>query len=262
MSDQHPLIPLGTVGKLRETEYTVIGFLARSVTFDELDYFWTEYLLYQPRVGFRWLVHSDRHWSFVQPISAGAVRKSVGSATFDGRTFRLFQSALATVRHVLGEFYLKVTIGEEVMASDYISPPEMLSIEATVDPADGTVQKRTAAREVSYSLGIYVPHAEIEQAFGVSTLPRGFQIAPNQPSPIDRRVYVFWAAFAAFLIFVDVGISAAKSAPGVDQSFFIVALLLISVVPIGTLLYAHSFERSRWADSQFNPYDTGDDDDE
>ena len=33
-----------------------IGAVVRSVTFDGIKYYWHEYLLYNPMVGFRWLV--------------------------------------------------------------------------------------------------------------------------------------------------------------------------------------------------------------
>jgi Domain of unknown function (DUF4178) len=263
--EYHPVIPLGTIGTLSGVSYHVIGFVVRSVTFDDTDYFWTEYLLYQPIDGFRWLVHSDNHWSFVCPISAGAVRISPGVAHYKGRRFRLFQGADATVRHVLGEFYWKVTVGERVRATDFIAPPEMLSIESSVEDETSPSETGPSVREVNYSLGTYMPHETIEQAFGVSDLRRGFGVAPNQPSPVDGRVYVAWGLFAVILLILDAMVSAAKAPTGIDQSFLVAALALISVVPVGAMIYGHSFERSRWKDSEYNPYDTGggdDDDDE
>jgi len=43
------------VGEFSEGKLTVIGFVVRSVTFDQT-YHWFEYLLYEPKIGFRWLV--------------------------------------------------------------------------------------------------------------------------------------------------------------------------------------------------------------
>jgi hypothetical protein len=246
-SEYHPLIPLGKAGTLGGVEYAVIGFMARSVTIEGTDYFWTEYLLYHFRAGFRWLVHSDRHWNFVRPISAGAVRATRTVARYDGRNFKIFQRARATVRHVLGEFYWKVTIGEEVDSADYIAPPDILSVEATPASAGGP-----AAREISYSLGTYVPHATIEQAFGVNNLPRGFGVAPNQPSPVDGRVYLWWLGFGLLLVLLDLLFSS-SSKLDVDQGLFVVCLVVLSTLPIGMAIYSWSFENSRWADSQFGP---------
>jgi hypothetical protein len=261
--EHQPLISLGKAGTFRGVEYTVIGFMARSVTIDGQDYFWTEYLLYQPREGFRWLVNSDRHWNFVRPISAGAVRASPLIARFDGRDFRIFQRATATVRHVLGEFYWKVTVGEQVDCADYIAPPDMISEEVSRPTTEAEQKARPTAWEVNFSLGTYVPHTEIEQDFGVNNLPRAFGVAPNQPSPVDRRVYLSWAGFIVVLILLDMVFSASLSKE-VDQGMFAVCLLVISVLPLGAGIYAWGFEKARWAESEFSPEGSteGDDDDD
>ena len=43
--------------------------MVRSVEFEGVRYYWQEYLLYNPAVGFRWLVESDGHWSYVSAVS-------------------------------------------------------------------------------------------------------------------------------------------------------------------------------------------------
>jgi hypothetical protein len=67
------LIPLGSKGRLHGVEWTVIGLMERSVTVEGERYPWREYLLYEPRAGFRWLVESSGHWSFAEPAHAGDV---------------------------------------------------------------------------------------------------------------------------------------------------------------------------------------------
>jgi hypothetical protein len=56
---------------------------------------------------------------------------------------------------------------------------------------------------------------------------------------------------------------AVRPAGTVDSAWLWLGMLLVSVYPIGTFIYKQSFERRRWADSQFNPYatSTGGDDD-
>src|SRR4029453_49402 len=63
-----PGIPLGTVGEVPEGKMTVIGAMARSVTIEGTQYFWGEYLLYNPQIGFRWLVHRDNYCHYVQEV--------------------------------------------------------------------------------------------------------------------------------------------------------------------------------------------------
>ena len=184
-----PLIAIGSEGKLAGIGYTVVGFVRRAVRFDK-EYTWDEYLLYAPGVGFRWLVHSDCHWSFVEPLAAGDVGHRASEVVYNRRHFRHFQRAWAEVKYVLGEMYWKLKIGEVVLADDFVAPPQMISIERTPAPGHGPSGRINADNEWMgakfneeiYSLGTYVPHADIEKGFGVANLPRGWVIAPNQPA--------------------------------------------------------------------------------
>jgi hypothetical protein len=198
-----PLIPIGTTGDVPEGKMTVIGAMARSVTIEGTQYFWFEYLLYNPQIGFRWLVHSDNHWNYVQAVPPGDVYEIARSATYRDKTYRIFQDAPCRVEVVVGEFYWKVEAGEKVRGVDYVAPPYMLSKEVTTtytaDPDDPT--KKRATGEINWSLGTYVPVAQIEKAFSVSGLPRPSNVAPNQPYKY-WWVYPYWVTFISVLLFV------------------------------------------------------------
>ena len=245
-----PLIPLGATGRIRDAEYTVIGFMERFVTYAGQKYPWTEYLLYHPREGFRWLVHSDRHWNFVEPVSAGDVHRSGMFATYLDDEYRLFQHAVATVRHVLGEFYWQVSIGDKVRTRDYICPPHMLSVESSEHGHGG---------EINISLGTYMTPDAVEAVFGVKGLARPWSPGPNQPPPNNGAIFRAWFTFLGVLILLDVVFANGWLTPKLDQWMFAYALIFVSIVPVGTLLYNHSFERQRWADSDYSPYATDED---
>jgi hypothetical protein len=216
-----PIIPIGAVGSFGEDKLTVIGFMQRSVEFEGVRYYWEEYLLYEPRIGFRWLVRSDDHWNFVQSVPPGEIRAVGRNTYFGGKKYKLYQDAVARVEHVTGEFYWKVTTGEVVRALDYIRPPMMLSqeisfggavSEETEEPAQGKRKKRRRSKaqgfesgEVNWSLGAYVKRDEVEKAFGIQGLPRSSKVAPNQPF-LHKAVYKYWAllllATLVFGIFV------------------------------------------------------------
>jgi hypothetical protein len=192
-----PRLKLGSRGKINGDEYAVAGFMLRSVTFDQ-KYLWTEYLLFNREKGFRWLVESDDHWSFVRPIPAGEVKSVfVPRINWQGKTFSIFQDAQATVEHVLGEFYWKVSVGEKVRAIDYIAPPEGISVESSDEDR---------ASEVNYSLARYMTVDEVEQAFGVKNLPRPVKVGPLQPNPGGgpTRVAGLWAKFVVALLVVAI----------------------------------------------------------
>jgi hypothetical protein len=183
-----PILPLGSTGKYQEVEWTVIGFMQRYVTEEGTDYFWEEYLLYQPRLGFRWLTRSDEHWNWVEAVPPAAVSGEGKYTNFGGRSFSLYQDGLAKVSFVVGEFYWKVEVGEEVESRDYIRAPEMLSEEVTKHGDEG---------EVNWSHALYVRPEEVRKMFALKEpLPTPRTVGPNQPFPhtgIYRAALVLFA---------------------------------------------------------------------
>jgi len=163
------VLPVGAEGAFKgDAKYKIIGAVTRSVNIENTNYYWHEYLLYNARIGFRWLVQSDNHWNFVEPLNVADVAATEKTATFNGETFRIFQDAPARVEYVKGEFYWRVEVGKTVRAVDYVNAPLMLSREAS-------------RNEINWSLGKYLTVPEVEKAFNVSNLPKPYNIAPNQP---------------------------------------------------------------------------------
>lgn len=198
-----PVIPLGSTGTIEGNSYVVAGFMERAVTFDR-DYFWTEYLLYSRELGYRWLVHSDDHWSFVTPLRPGEVSDPNPSAVakklvYDGKTYRLFQSSPARVTYVLGEFYWRVAQGERVDTADYIAPPYGISKEVTT----------SGASEISYSHARYMEADEVEDAFGLERLRGGAPVSPMQPFPGGGYLRT-WLVLIAALLLMGTGIAILK----------------------------------------------------
>jgi Zn finger protein HypA/HybF involved in hydrogenase expression len=201
-----PVIPIGAMGTFEGgQQLMVIGFVARSVLIDGTRYFWFEYLLYHPQVGFRWLVHSDNHWNFVETVPPGEVGEFVKTAQFGGKNFKIFQDAEARVEYVAGEFYWKVEVEERVRAVDYVAPPLMLSkeVSTTYVRTGGSSDnpELVATGEINWSLGKYVPVKEVEKAFNVRDLPRPSNVAPNQPFR-HKAVYKYWLVLLPILLLV------------------------------------------------------------
>lgn len=255
---QPPLkIQLGTSGMLRGVNYRVLGYLRRSVTYDK-QYFWQEYILYSPREGYAWLIDSDDHWSLGKPVPIGSIERSWPQATYNGRTFKIFQKTTATVRQVWGEFHWKVAVGEAAHLNDYISPPYSLSLEISSSAEPG---RNSSSSEINATLSDYLPHEEVEAALGVSNLPRGWGVAPNQPNPVTAAVYVQWVLFLLAIGLVSVTLPAITGR-SVDGALTVWAGLLMSLVPLASAVYSWSFEYQRWQDSEYNPYaSSGGDDD-
>jgi hypothetical protein len=194
-----PIIPLGTRGTLKGDPYEVIGFQVRSITVDGVDYFWSEYLLWNPYKGFRYLTEYDGHWNDVIVVKTTPEEKASGRqpiVEYLGKTFRHFQSAVARTRFVIGEFPWEIRLGDTARTRDFVAPPHVLSEEST-------------SEETTWSLGTYVSPAYIWEVFklpGKPMAPRG--VYANQPDPsagnfgaLMKLFLLFAAAVVAIMIF-------------------------------------------------------------
>jgi hypothetical protein len=219
-----PIIAIGSIGEFEGAKQMVIGFMVRSVEYEGVRYYWEEYLLYNPQLGFRWLVRSDDNWSYVQAVPPGDVIHRTGafggkgdSVQFQGERYKLYQDAIARVEWVIGEFYWKVELGEQTRSADYVHPPRMLSMEVTFNepppdqdaqpqpPQKGKKARSVPTGEINWSLGAYMKREEVEKAFGIEGLPRTSKIAPNQPF-LHKKVYKYWGLLllATFIVGVIV----------------------------------------------------------
>ena len=179
-----PLIPLGSRGTLAGAQWDAIGFQTRAVVDDGVPYEWEEYLLFNPYKGFRYLTQFDGHWNFVVPLEVlpqSRDQRGLLPVAYEGHWYKHFYGGEATTTFVLGEFPWRVTVGEKVVAQDYVNPPRVLSAEITQD-------------ETTWSLGEYRTGAEIWKAFNLPGRPpyaRGVYL--NQPSPTgDGKVGGMW----------------------------------------------------------------------
>ena len=177
-----PLIPLGRRGKIRGEQFEAIGYLRRAVTVEGTDYEWSEYLLFNPYKGFRWLAEYNGHWNFMKTTTQNLKQKS-GQVRYLDKTFRHFQTAKARVVYVVGEFYWKVQAGETCTVTDYISPPLILSQEQT-------------EQETSWTIGEYIEPETLWKAFNLTTpIPARIGVGANQVSPYKSQSSSFWTLF-------------------------------------------------------------------
>jgi hypothetical protein len=159
-------LTLGSRGTLRGKTYEVIGAMRRS----DGGYFWEEFLLFNPFIGFRWLVLDQGHWSFASTVKdISFIHTGYVGTQYRGRDYRKFHVGSAVVSTVIGEFYWRVKKGDKTATTDFVSPPWMLSQEKT-------------RYELTWSLLQYIEPDEIAEAFKVG-VPERDGIAPHQPNP-------------------------------------------------------------------------------
>jgi hypothetical protein len=195
-SDIRPLIPLGTRGKLRGTDYEVIGFQRRSTQVDGITYYWHEYVLFNPYKGICYLSEYKGHWNDISicktlPTVERSFSAGPGSAAnYLGEDYKHFQTADANTDFVLGEFPWQVRVGEKTAVTDYVHPPRVLSSEKL-------------DKEVTWSIGEYMYGREIWDSFKLpGAPPEPIGVYENQPSPAATNVTGVWVAFGACVIFL------------------------------------------------------------
>ncbi len=168
-----PLIPIGTRGELFSDPWEVIGLQNRQDQYAS----WSEYLLFNPWRGFRWLTTWGGHWNFVSRAAETPSHSGPKHIYYRGEPYALFARGQAVVTGVLGEFYWKVKRGETAEYQDYVRPPEIFSRELYPE-----------LQEQAYSAGTYLEPKLVQEAFKVANLPRRTGIFANQPNPWSRRL--------------------------------------------------------------------------
>ena len=95
---------------------------------DDEEFGWEEYLLYNRKRGFVFLVDSTEGWSLLQADhrrTADGVR--VGERQLPGQKLRLKESYESEVEYVAGEFYWQVQRGQTTRHREFASGNSLLS---------------------------------------------------------------------------------------------------------------------------------------
>lgn len=153
-----PLIALGSTGQLQGVQWQLVGFQHR-MGYEEEDpdehFGWTEYLLYNQKRGFTFLVDSTEGWSLATPTTGAPTLSSSGStASYLGSTYTRKYSYQAETRYVAGEFYWRVERGQFSNNTDFEKGAVLLSREET-------------PKEVTWSMGSKLSSTAVAKAFGL-----------------------------------------------------------------------------------------------
>ena len=189
--------PNGAEAIVDGVSLTLVGFMVRGCQVDGEWFYWEEYLLYNPAVGYRWIVNGETGWFFVEPAAPGDVRPQGVTVRYHGKRFLKRESVVASVAYVRGEFYWRVEVGERATATDYMSRAETLSQEIS-------------GSEVNWSFGRPIDPEALDRAFD----PRMGRAHPVVLPP--PRVYVppkplpsMWTALGVWLALTVLAFAAA-----------------------------------------------------
>ncbi|HSV51635.1 MAG TPA: DUF4178 domain-containing protein [Burkholderiaceae bacterium] len=150
-----PLIALGSTGQLQGVHWQVVGFQHRMGTEpgDDEHFGWDEYLLFNRKRGFIFLVDATDGWSVVKPTTgAPKVAKGGQSASYLGKNYALQSTYSAETTYVAGEFYWAVHRGQKTSSRDFAKDNSLLSMEQT-------------PTEVTWSVGGKIDSDAVAKAF-------------------------------------------------------------------------------------------------
>ena len=161
-------IPLGTVGKIKEIEFTVIGYLVytegkvKSLKKLDSDEWWIEYQLYSKTHGYAFLTYEDERYYFyhrVYDLSQPLINKAkeLETVRFRNDFFKVEEPYSAYVYFVAGTLTWRAKVGERSYCVDAKSASGWFS------EAEHTLSYERSKTEEEYFLG--EPIEELDEAF-------------------------------------------------------------------------------------------------
>jgi ribosomal protein S27AE len=187
-----PLIPLGAQGQLQGVVWQVVGFQHR-IGQDPADpdeqFGWEEYLLYNRKRGFTFLVDATDGWSLLKPATGAPVMTPGGkSASYLGVRYQAKESYNAETNFVAGEFYWQVTRGQKTANREFQNGKNLLSMEHSPN-------------ELTWSVGSQIDSDAVAKAFkleGKKDLLKRQDAGPA--SAASSSVGCFTAIVVVFLV--------------------------------------------------------------
>jgi ribosomal protein S27E len=207
------LIPLGTMGQMQGVSWQVVGFQHRmgaALVHDggeDEQFGWSEYLLYNQKRGFTFLVDAEEGWSLVKPTTGAPTYKAGSqSALYLGNQYKLLSSYIAETNYVAGEFYWQVVRGQKTSNIDFANGRAMLSREQT-------------PTEITWSSGSKLDGGAVAAAFKFDSKKDLFKRTDAQPlsAASGMSVLTIVIVFVAILVLLMLFSRCSSCNPNVEN---------------------------------------------
>lgn len=173
-------LELGARATIEGLPYTVIGAMVRE---DEEGTRWSEYLLYNARESFFWLVETDEGWSRANVLPAWPQWDSLSSdsALLDKVAFSKLYDYTATVVYAAGAFNWRVAKGDQVRVYEFEGGQASLAAELT-------------AEELTWTRSVPVAYDTVKLWFGDALHGSGKAAKSGAASPVlsTQMKFVWW----------------------------------------------------------------------
>lgn len=182
-------VPIGSHIILKDIDYKVIGFSHKQDKDSKQDK-WKEYTLYNKHFGYAFLTESEGHWMLLKETQQAPLPtfSSLNYFSFEDKTFRRFLTYQFVIIYSEGEFPGNIFDDyQATQAIDFISPPEILSIEKA--PGNKNIWFR----------GEYINRSVIKNQVSDS-IPGTYGVAPAQPKNSPDAATIVQSAFIVMII--------------------------------------------------------------
>jgi PIN domain nuclease of toxin-antitoxin system len=187
------LIALGSTGTLQGKQWQVVGFqhrMGHEIGDEDESFGWDEYLLFNAKAGFIFLVDATDGWSIVKPATGAPTKRGTNAQTYLGTNYTMQYRYKAETTYVAGEFYWQVHRGQTTYNEDYASGKNLLSSEQ-------------AGKELTWSVGSKVDHTTVTMAFKMKDRNDDFRradVTPFAASSLSSVGVVGWIVILVMIV--------------------------------------------------------------
>jgi hypothetical protein len=196
-------IPLGATADIGGGKYEVIGVMERA---DDENTYWTEYLLYNPRSGFLWLVETDEGWFRTKVQDEWPEWRGGDTAKIGNQTFKKVYDYPATVVSAAGAFNWRVKGGDKVHVTEFESGKNSLAAEMTDEELTWSLSTPVGADQIRAWFGNDIEADKMPDKTDIMTIAQYFLygiLAFNIiPLMVDFDATWGYAAFAALAVWL------------------------------------------------------------
>lgn len=149
--EQRFTLPLGAKARIAGSKVQVLGAMLRA---DDEGNRWSEYLLFDARGAFSWLVETDEGWWRADVMDEWPAAAGAGAVRLDGAAYTKLYDYTARVELALGAFNWKVAVGDTVRVSEYQQGQVRLAAELSEEEFTWSRSTRVAADQVRSWFGL------------------------------------------------------------------------------------------------------------
>lgn len=177
-------LELGATATIDKVKWRLIGLMrCREYGSDETST-WTEYLLFNAKSGFMWLVETDEGWTRTEVLNL-LPTPTGGSVRYAGKGYTKKWAYGSEVIYAAGAFNWRVSIGDKTWITDYYGP-------------DGTLSEEKTDQEITWSLGRDISGQQVMQWFGLTATPAAGQTQRLSRSTLKASPLGGFAKFASW----------------------------------------------------------------